>query len=142
MPQTKTASTALTVPLLTPWMAGPHDPADAPVVVSVTDFTAHHLHTLPTVAVNGMRMRMGWYAMPGAVGLWLWSLPTTPRSGSISIWASEDDLERFITLPHHVDIMQRYGSRGTVRSTIWHADKFEPHVVIERARTWITEPST
>jgi hypothetical protein len=38
--------------------------------------------------------------------------------------------------------MQRYGTGGTVRSATWHADKFEPHVVIERARTWITEPST
>jgi hypothetical protein len=137
MPQTKTASTALTVPLLTPWMAGPHDPADAPVVVSVTDFTAHHLHTLPTVAVNGMRMRMGWYAMPGAVGLWLWSVPAAARSGSISIWATEGDLERFINLPHHVGIMQRYAPRGSVRSTTWTADTFDSHVILDRARTWI-----
>jgi hypothetical protein len=137
MTQTKTAHTALSVPLLTPWMPGPHDPADAPVVVSVTEFAAHHLHTLPTVAVNGMRMRMGWYAMPGAVGLWLWSVPATARGGSISIWASEDDLERFITLPHHVDIMQRYGPRGSVRSTTWTADTFDAHAIVDRARTWI-----
>jgi hypothetical protein len=87
-------------------------------------------------------MREGWYAMPGAVGLWLWSLPAASRGGSISVWASEDDLEQFITLPHHVDIMARYGTRGTVRSTMWHADEFEPNVTIDRARTWITEPST
>ena len=140
MQPTKKATPALAVPLLTPWMRGPHDPADAPVVVSVTEFLAHHRCELPGVALKGLRMRMGWYAMPGAVGLWLWWLPTTPRSGSISIWASEDDLERFITLPHHVDIMQRYGSRGTVRSATLHADKFDPHLILERARTWITEP--
>ena len=141
MQPTKKATAPLAVPLLTPWMRGPHDPADAPVLVSVTEFLAHHRRELPGVALKGLRMRMGWYAMPGAVGLWLWSLPTTPRSGSISIWASEADLERFITLPHHVDIIQRYGSRGTVRSATSHADKFEPHLILERARTWITEPS-
>lgn len=138
----KTATAAFAIPLLTRWMPGPHNPADAPVVVSVTEFLAHHRRELPGVAFNGFRMRMGWYAMPGAVGLWLWSLPATARGGSISVWASEDDVERFITLPHHVDIMQRYGTRGTVRSTMWQANKFEPHVVIERARAWITGRST
>jgi hypothetical protein len=137
MAHTKTAHTSSSAPLLTPWMPGPHDPADAPVVVSVTDFAVHHLHTLPAVAVNGMRMRMGWYAMPGAVGLWLWSVPATARSGSISIWASEDDLERFIVLPHHVDIMSRYAPRGSVRSTTWTADTFDSHAILDRARKWI-----
>jgi hypothetical protein len=94
------------------------------------------------VFVKGLRMRMGWYAMPGAVGLWLWSLPAKAIGGSISVWASEGDLQRFIGLPHHVDIMQRYGTRGAVRSTKWHADKFEPNVVVERARIWITGRST
>jgi hypothetical protein len=93
---------------------------------------------MPGVMSKGLRMRMGWYAMPGAVGLWLWSLPATPRGGSISVWASEDDLERFVTLPHHVGIMKRYGPRGTVRSTTWTAEAFEPRAVIARARTWIS----
>jgi hypothetical protein len=83
-------------------------------------------------------MRTGWYGMPGAVGMWLWSLPTGPRAGSISVWASEDDLKRFVSLPHHVEIMRRYGPRGAVRSTTWKADIFEPCQVIERARAWIT----
>ena len=137
MPQTKIARNALTSPVLTPWMPGPHDPADAPVMVSVTDFAAHHLHTLPTIAANGMRMRMGWYAMTGAVGLWLWSVPAAARSGSISIWASEDDLERFINLPHHVGIMARYAARGSVRSTTWTDDTFDSRAILDRARGWI-----
>jgi hypothetical protein len=129
------------VPFLTPWMPGPAEANGAPVLVSVTDFHADRRREVPVVAVEGMRMRMGWYAMPGAVGLWLWSLPVNSRSGSISVWASEDDLERFIGLPHHVDIMKRYGPRGTVRSTRWRADTFDRHAVIERAREWITEAS-
>jgi hypothetical protein len=137
MELTKIATATSAVPLLTPWMPGPHDPEKAPVVVSVTEFRAHRRRELPGVAAKGLRMRMGWYAMPGAVGLWLWSLPATARGGSISVWASEADLERFITLPHHLGIMERYRERGTVRSTMWTAESFEPQAVIERARGWI-----
>jgi hypothetical protein len=139
---TNTTAAALAAPLLTPWMPGPVDPLGTPVVVSVTEFVADHRRDLPGVAFRGLRMRMGWYAMPGAVGLWLWSLPARAVGGSISVWASEDDLERFVGLPHHVAIMQRYGTRGTVRSTKWHADKFEPSLIVERARSWITGRST
>jgi hypothetical protein len=123
-------------------MPGPVNPLDRPVVVSVTEFSADHGRDLPGVLLKGLRMRMGWYAMPGAVGLWLWSLPARAIGGSISVWANEGDLRRFVDLPHHVGIMQRYGSRGTVRSTKWHADRFEPHLIVERARIWITGRST
>jgi hypothetical protein len=142
MPSTRIATAALAAPMITPWMAGPHDPGEDSVVVSVTEFLAHRRRELPGVGVNGLRMGAGWYAMSGAVGLWLWMLPATSRGGSISVWAGEADLERFIGLPHHVDIMARYGDRGTVRSTVWVADRFERDAVIDRARTWIAERST
>jgi hypothetical protein len=118
-------------------MPGPVDPGEAPVVVSVTKFSAHHRRVLPGVAVNGLRMRMGWYAMSGAVGMWLWTLPVAGCGGSISVWATEEDLERFINLPHHVAIMRRYGDRGNVRSTTWAADRFDRGVILARARGWI-----
>ncbi|MDT5217603.1 MAG: hypothetical protein QOE04_3157 [Mycobacterium sp.] len=141
MSPTKTVATALTIPLLTPWMAGPSDPVGGPVVVSVTEYQAHHRRELPGVALRGWRMRAGWYAMRGAVGVWLWSIPATARAGSISVWVGEDDLKQFVTLPHHVDIMARYGGRGTVRSTLWHVEPFDPAATIDRARAWIAEES-
>ena len=131
------ATAAVTAPLLMPWMPGPVDPRDAPVVVSVTEFAAHHRRDLPGVGVKGVRMRMGWYAMAGAVGMWLWMMPAAGCGGSISVWETEEDLERFITLPHHVDIMRRYGDRGTVRSTTWAVDRFDRAAILDRARTWI-----
>jgi hypothetical protein len=124
-------------PVLTPWMPGPAESHDGPVVVSVTEFAADHRLDLPRIALKGWRMRMGWYGMAGAVGLWLWALPAVARSGSISVWLSENDLERFVTLPHHVRIMQRYGERGTVRSATWHDDGFVPRDVLDRAHDWI-----
>jgi hypothetical protein len=136
------ATSAVATPQMTKWMPGPVDPHDANVVVSVTEFAARHRRDLPGIAVKGLRMRMGWYAMPGAVGMWLWAVPAPVRSGSVSVWASEEDLERFITLPHHVDIMKRYGDRGTVRSTTWREERFDHTAILQRARTWIMGESS
>ncbi|MDT7751268.1 MAG: hypothetical protein QOD96_4930, partial [Pseudonocardiales bacterium] len=57
-------------PVLTPWASGPATAATSSVVVSVTDFASHRRRDLAGVALVGLRLRMGWYAMPGAVGLW------------------------------------------------------------------------
>ncbi|MGV0813495.1 hypothetical protein ABQF34_16150 [Mycolicibacterium boenickei] len=133
-------STTVGRPLFTAWMPGPVAAGDGPVVVSVTDFAAHSRRHLPGVAYNGMRMREGWYALPGAVGLWLWSLPAAGRSGSISVWANAEALQRFVALPHHVDIMRRYGDRGEVRSTTWEVDPFDRAGTLARARDWIGDP--
>jgi hypothetical protein len=39
----------------------------------------------------------------------------TKTGGSLSIWATEDDLRRFVALPRHVAIMRRYRDRVRVR---------------------------
>jgi hypothetical protein len=130
-------SSTLAQPLVTSWMPGPVAPGHDPVVVSVTEYTAQRRRDVPGIAVHGLRMREGWYAMPGAVGLWLWSLPTAGRSGSISVWTDEESLQRFIALPHHVRIMQRYGDRGDVRATTWEAESFDPAATVAQAREWI-----
>ncbi|MCV7115270.1 hypothetical protein [Mycolicibacterium setense] len=134
-------SSARVRPLVTSWMSGPASAGDGPVVVSVTEYAAHSLRHLPGVAYSGMRMREGWYAMPGAVGLWLWSLPASGLSGSISVWTSQEALQQFIILPHHVDIMRRYRDRGDVRSTTWEDDTFDRVGTIARAREWIERES-
>ncbi|WP_375487499.1 hypothetical protein [uncultured Mycobacterium sp.] len=123
-------------------MPGPCQPVTRPIVVSVTEYRAHHRLDLPGVALKGLRMRLGWYAMPGALGLWLWSLPAAMRGGSISVWDNEDSLERFINLPHHIDIMDRYRTRGTVRSDHWSMVRFQPDIILQRALDWICEEST
>jgi hypothetical protein len=120
-------------------MPGPSAQSSEPVVVSVTEFRSDIRRDLPGVAAKGCRMRMGWYAMSGAVGLWLWSLPAALVGGSISVWEDEESLHRFINLPHHVGIMDRYRSRGSVRSDTWSMARFEPDAVLQRARSWIGE---
>jgi hypothetical protein len=63
------------------------------------------------------------------------------RSGSVSVWTSEDDLRRFVGLPLHVDVMRRNRDRGTLRSTTWTADAFVRADVLDRARQWIAGPA-
>jgi hypothetical protein len=109
--------------------------------VSVTEFKADRFRDLPGIWLTGLRLQMGWWAMPGAVGLWLWSLPTSARGGSVSVWTSEDDLRRFVGLPKHVDVMRRNRNRGTVKSTTWTADQFDRSDVLQRAREWIASPT-
>ena len=48
----------------------------------------------------------------------------------------------FIGLAHHVEIMNRYRSRGTVRSDTWSMERFEPEAVLTRARDWIGQSAT
>ena len=125
-------------PLFMPWAAGPVENASA-VVVSVTDFTTARLPDAPGVVRAGLRLRRGWYAMPGAVGLWLWSLPLERRSGSVSVWTSEEDLRRFVALPAHLAIMRRFSKAGTLRSEKWREERFVPADTILRARRWIAD---
>jgi len=80
--------------------------------------------------------------MPGAVGLWLWSLPFERRSGSVSVWTSEEDLRRFVTLPAHVAIMRRFKKAGRLRSATWRTDRFAAAATMGRARRWIADPAS
>jgi len=125
--------------MCTPCAPGPDAAASGPVVVSVTDFTVARWRHVPGIALTGLRLRMGWYAMPGAVGLWLWSLPAQRRSGSISVWTGEDELRRFVALPEHVAVMRRNRDRGALRATTWRAERFAARHVISSALRWVAD---
>ena len=128
----------MATPLMTRWTPGPAREAGGPVVVSVTDFTSHRRRDYPSVIATGLRLQMGWYALRGAVGLRLWSLPLAGRSGSISVWESAEALREFVALPAHIEIMRRYRDRGRLRSTTWNSERYEHREVSRNARDWIT----
>lgn len=107
-----------------PWMAGPAHDWQGGVLVSVTDFRVHRARDLPRVWRTGMRLRRSWPQMHGAIGLWLWSLPLQRRGGSVSVWQSEEDLQRFVLWPVHIEIMRRNRTTGTLESATWEADTF------------------
>jgi hypothetical protein len=106
--------------------------------VSLTDFVADRVRDLPAIYVAGLRLREGWYAMPGAVGMWLWGQPLERRGGSLTVWTNREDLGRFVSLPVHVAIMQRYRERGSITSDTWEVSRLAG-VVRERAEALLRE---
>jgi hypothetical protein len=103
---------------------GPAARADGPVTVSLTEFTARRLRDLPGIVRDGVGLSRGWWAMPGAIGVILYLDVAQKRGGSLSFWAGEEDLRRFVALPRHAAIMRSYRERVSVRSARWQTDAF------------------
>ena len=116
-----------------PWEPGPEAATAGPVVVSLTDFTMHSLRSLPGIARTGRRLGLGWYAVPGAVGVHLWTDPLRRRVGSLSVWTDLGAMRRWVGLPLHVATMRRYRTRGSVSSTTWHDESFDREAVVAEA---------
>lgn len=124
----------------TRWQAGPEAHIPGPVLVSVTEFTAHrHSQSLP-IALAGLRLRRSWPQTPGAVGMWLWIDPWRKRSGSVSVWTRERELYAFVGRPDHVRIVRAHKDRGAMRATAWTADRLDPDAVWAAAYARIYRP--
>lgn len=104
------------------------------LLVSFTEYTPKRYRDLPEIAVAGIRLRRQLLRLPGAHGALLHAHPRSRRTGSMTAWRSEDDLQRFITLPDHLDIMARYRSRGTMRSVTFRMTGFTPGRAMAEAR--------
>jgi len=116
------------------WKRGPCAAHEGPVVVSFTDFTFAKWRDVPGAWLAAMRLRRAWPQLHGAVGLMLWVRPLSRRSGSISVWASEADLRRFVSWPVHLAIMRRYGPRMLGTSATWRSDRFVRSEAVAEAR--------
>jgi hypothetical protein len=117
------------IPTIRFWTNGPAQADGGPVFVSVTDFKLARVQDLVRATNQGMRLRRVWPSLPGAIGLWLWSKPLSKRSGSVSVWRSEEDLLNFVRWPRHVEIMRRYRSAGDLTSATWWADHFDASAI-------------
>ena len=120
------------------WTAGSYAAGDDRVLVSVTDFHVARVRDLPTVWIEGLRLSRAWPTLPGAVGMWLWAKPLRRRSGSVSVWRSEDDLRNFVRWARHVAIMRRYRDAGELTSSSWFADRFDSTQIWAAARRQLT----
>lgn len=117
----------------TAWTPGPAESTSGPVLISVTDYTAHRWRDVPSIFLSGMRLRRAWPRMQGAVGMWLWADPLRRRSGSISVWTSEEDLRRFVRWPVHMAIVRKYRARGSLVAGSWQAERFARSEVLREA---------
>jgi hypothetical protein len=114
------------------WTWGPAE-VGGPVLVSVTDFHLQRTGDLLRVYLVGLRLSRAWGSMSGAVGMWLWTKPLGKRSGSVSVWRSEEDLRRFVRWPRHVELMRGYHDAGELTSTTWREARFEATGIWARA---------
>jgi|SRR3954453_11164730 hypothetical protein len=109
------------------WKQGPAAGASGTVVVSATKFTYRRFRDMPAVIVHGWRLRRGWGARPGAVGLFTGGEPLRRVTYSLSVWTSEEDLRRFLRSPEHLEIMRRYRPRlAASTSVLWETDELSP----------------
>lgn len=76
----------------------------------------------------------GWYGLPGAIGLYLWIDLPKRCVGSLSVWTNETDLQRWVGLPRHVQVMRRYKPRGTARSAQWSCEAFDRLAILNEAK--------
>jgi len=121
------------------WQPGPaRVGSNEPVFVSLTDFRIHHPPYAPGAWRTGMGVRRSWPRVPGALGLWLWAKPLSLRSGSVSVWRSEDDLKRFIRSPAHLAIMRKYRPRMSGTSASFTAQRFERETIWTEALERLT----
>ena len=125
-------------PMWMRWEPGPVENPHGPVVVSFTEYVPHSWATYHRFVRDGMRLAKGWYAMEGAVGLYLYGQPLRKRGGSVSVWTSEEELRRFIALPRHVQIMRQYRTLGVIRAVTWTQDRFDPSAVKRAALDWLS----
>lgn len=112
------------------WTPGPDHGRCGPVLVSVTDFHLDRVTDLPGVYRAARRLAAGWPTLEGAQGMWLWARPAARRCGAVALWRDEAALQRFVAWPPHVEIMRAYRGRGSLASTTWLSDAFDP------AETW------
>ena len=124
--------------LRTRWIPGPAADGDGPLLISVTDFRADRRRDLPGIYRAGMRLRRDWPRLPGAVGMWLWTVPGQGRCGSVSVWRDEKAMYQFVARPDHVRIMRHYRGRGTVRATTWADPQPDREAIWSRARLYLT----
>jgi hypothetical protein len=108
-----------------------------PLIVSVTDFTSDTYRDLPGITRRGFALRRRWPHLDGAVGMWLWAVPSARRCGSVSVWTGRRALAEFVRLPEHVAIMDEYRERGTIRSVIREYESFDAARIRREADTWL-----
>ncbi len=116
------------------WKSGPSAGNEGSAIISFTDFAFARWRDLPGSWLAAMRLRSAWPQLQGAVGLMLWAKPLRRRSGAISIWESDADLQRFISSPDHVAIMRSYRTRMSGSAATWSTQRVDRREVLAEAR--------
>lgn len=103
------------------------DPADGPLVVSVTRLRLLRWRDVPPFLVAVGRLRADLAKEPGAVTLGLAARPFRRTFWTLSAWRDEDSLRAYVRGPGHTAAMKRFrkGMTGAT-SALWTTDGGRP----------------
>lgn len=107
-----------------PWKVGASADAPGPYLISYTEYRPNRLWDLPDIDRAGEKLGELLVQIEGTVGVMTYFQPRWLRGGSLSVWLHEDAMREFIRLPYHIEIMNKYRSRGHLRATRWWSDAF------------------
>lgn len=81
---------------------------------------------MPLVCWHGLRLRRMWADTEGAIGVSLAVDLTRRTTYSVSVWESQDDLQRWLRSPYHGMVMRKYrGQIESSKATSWHTEHFD-----------------
>jgi hypothetical protein len=109
----------------TGWRRGPAADSAGPYLLSYTEFTPDTLRDVPGIYRAAQRLGREIAELDGAVGVTVYWQLFRGRGRSVSAWADESALRRFVSLPFHTETMRAYRTRGSLRALDWSTDSFE-----------------
>jgi hypothetical protein len=125
-----------------PWKRGAAEGAgDGEVLVALTDFRVHRWRDVPGVWMSGLRLRQRWPSTDGAIALQFWVEPLRRRSGSVSVWTSEDALRGFLRTQAHRAVATRYRDKAGLWTDKFRAERFDRDAVWAEAERRLAEAS-
>jgi hypothetical protein len=114
------------------WRPGSARNALGPFMFSLTQFSPSRITDVPAIWFAATSLATQLVRLDAAVGVTTYVRPARARQlGSLSVWTDPSGLEAFMTLPDHIEIMNKYRSRGLpVRSATWWADDLDPDAAV------------
>ncbi len=99
---------------------------------SLTEFTPTKVTDVLPIWLAGTGLARQLIRIDEAVGITTYIRPARHgQVGSLSVWTDPKGLDAFMTLPDHIEIMNKYRSRGLpVRSATWWSDRVDPDAAV------------
>lgn len=109
------------------WKRGVASDAGPAYLVSATRFVYRRRSYLALVSYHAWRLRRAWGSREGSVGLMTGAEMGAPITYSLSVWANEDGLRKFLRAPDHLKLMRSFRPRlAASQSVTWKTDQLMP----------------
>ncbi|WP_216899248.1 hypothetical protein [Nocardia alni] len=118
--------------ITTTWSDGSAARSTGPYMFSLTEFTPTRVTDVLPIWLAGTRLARQLVRIDESVGITTYIRPAHHgQVGSLSVWTDPKGLDAFMTLPDHIEIMNKYRSRGLpVRSATWWSDHLDADAAV------------